>query len=219
MRGSNLAPCALLMVACGSAAPPPAATGSPQVAVTPAADRDFGRYQKTYPWPADWPQAFDAVGKPVHGARVAKQEGGRQIVVVDSASALAGHEDNLEGSVIAFGSHCGMNVAEMVVAVKPLAVIGNDAGVGLHSAGIVCIPLADTAGIPAATVSADSAYIGVAMSLWTTGRISVVNKAAEALGVKVGMPAHEAADILLARAGGAPGMRKNAVDPDQVHAR
>jgi hypothetical protein len=83
---------------------------------------------------------------------------------------------------------------------RPLGVIGHDAGIGLHAGGIQCIGSADELDIPAATVSANTAYVGAGMSVWTTGKLSVVNKTAEALGVRVGMGVQEAAQIMLAKA-------------------
>ena len=65
---------------------------------------------------------------------------------------------------------------------RPRAATGHDAGLGLHAGGIQCISLGDEIGLPIATVSADTAYIGVGMSLWTTGASSVVNESAELIG-------------------------------------
>jgi hypothetical protein len=54
--------------------------------------------------------------------------------------------------------------------------------------------------LPVATVSADTAYIGGGMSMWTTGEISTVYKSAAALGVRAGMSTQKAASIMLAEA-------------------
>lgn len=192
--------CAFLLVACGSpAADQPIDTAPDPGAAAPAVSHDPTLYGE-YEWPGDWAPALDESGAAMHDAYVAKRDGDRQVVVSDSASALFGHEGKLRRSVLVIGSHCGKNTAQLYVRTKPLAVIGHDAGVGLHAAGIQCIPLGDESGLPVATVSTDTAYIGVGMSLWQTGRISVVNKSAEALGVRVGMSTQEAASILLANA-------------------
>jgi hypothetical protein len=98
-------------------------------------------------------------------------------------------------------------VAQLLVDTKPLGAIGHDAGYGLHAAGILCLALGDEIDLPAATISADTAYIGVGMSLWTTGEISAVNKSAAVLGVRVGMSAREAASILVTTAGTPPSPR------------
>jgi len=153
-----------------------------------------------YKWPDGWSSAVDDSGATIHDAYIAKQQGDRQVVVADSASALLGHEGKLERTVLVFGSHCGRNTAQAVKAARPLGAIGHDAGIGLHAGGIQCISFGDEADIPAATVSADSAYIGVGMSLWTTGTISVANESAKALGVRVGMSTQEAATLMLAAA-------------------
>jgi hypothetical protein len=125
-------------------------------APAPSASRDPALYQE-YEWPDDWPSAFDDNGTELHAARVAKQEGDRQIVVVDSASALFGHERKLHGTVLVFGSHCGRNTAQLVNSTRPLGAIGHDAGIGLHAGGIQCISFGNEIDLPAATVSADSA--------------------------------------------------------------
>jgi hypothetical protein len=91
----------------------------------------------------------DVAGKPFHAARRAVQEGDRQIIPADSASALTGHRGQAAKTVVAFGSHCGMNVSRLVNDVVPLGVIGNDAGIGLHSAGAICLSMGDEKGIPA----------------------------------------------------------------------
>lgn len=201
MRAIAISLFMVVAAGCSSAPPPPpAAPSPPPPPEAPSVSRDPGLYKTDYQWPADWADAVDEAGKSIHGGKLARTAGDRRIVVVDSASSLFGHDGQLSHSVIAFGSHCGMNVAETVVKVKPLGVIGNDAGIGLHAAGIICISMGDANGIPAATVSADTAYMGVALSLWTTGKISVVNKTAEALGVKVGMTTQEAAEIMATKA-------------------
>jgi hypothetical protein len=169
---------------------------APERASESTASRDPASYRE-YEWP-DWPSALDDAGSEIHDARVARQEGDRQIVIADSASALIGHEGKLDRSVLVFGSHCGRNTAEAVKAASPRGAIGHDAGIGLHAGGIQCISFGDEAGIPAATVGADSAYIGAGMSLWTTGTISVANETAKALGVRAGMSVQEAATIMLA---------------------
>lgn len=50
---------------------------------------------------------------------------------------------------------------------------------------------------PAATVSADSARIGDALSTYRDGTISAVNASARAMGVEAGMTAREAARLML----------------------
>jgi hypothetical protein len=188
-------------VIAGCSTPPYPDTSQPAASADSAAAKltvshDPTAYQE-YKWPDTWPAAFDDAGAEIHDARVAQREGARQIAIADSASALLGHEGKLDRSVLVFGSHCGRNTGLAVKAAKPLGAIGHDAGIGLHAGGIQCISLADEIGVPAATVSADSAYIGVGMSLWATGTISVANKSAKALGVRAGMSTQEAATRML----------------------
>jgi len=55
----------------------------------------------------------------------------------------------------------------------------------------------DEKGIPGAAVSAMTAEIGVGPTTYETGVISTVNKAAQKIGVKPGMTAKEAAEVML----------------------
>ena len=92
------------------------------------------------------------------------------------------------------GSHCGINVGEMMIDAGVKGMIGNDAGGGLEDAGIAALKLMDEQGIPAAAVSSMSAEIGVGVDTYYSGVISVANEAARKLGIKEGIPARDAAD-------------------------
>lgn len=163
-----------------------------------AVSHDVSLYKADYAFPAEWPALRAASGEPVAGAYVAKRIGDRQLVLADSTTSMAGGPEAFKSSVIVFGSQCGLDTATAVVRLKPLGAIGHDAGVGLHAAGTRCVRMGQEAGIPVATVSGDTAYVGVVMSIWTTGKLSTVNDAAAALGVRVGMSAQQAAELMLA---------------------
>ena len=97
--------------------------------------------------------------------------------------------------VFCVASHGGKVMAEYARQVKPRGLIANDAGRGLDDSGRD--GLESMAATPAATVSADSARIGDALSTYRDGVISAANAAARAIGVKPGMTAREAARLML----------------------
>jgi uncharacterized protein YunC (DUF1805 family) len=72
----------------------------------------------------------------------------------------------------------------------------HDAGIGCDEAGVSRLPVLDARGIPAATVDYRSARIGDARSMWATGTLSRVNRAAARRGLRIGMRADEAAAML-----------------------
>ena len=123
--------------------------------------------------------------------KIVKQSAKSRIIIADSATSLTGENKN---DVVVDGSHCGLNVGQMMIAAGVRGMIGNDAGKGLEDAGIASLKLLEEHGIPAAAVSSMSAEIGVGTSTYADGEISVVNETAGKLGVTVGMTAKEAAD-------------------------
>lgn len=100
--------------------------------------------------------------------------------------------------VFCVASHGAKVMADYASTVMPRGVIANDAGMGLDGSGADGLPALNDKGVPGATVSADSARIGDAMSTWNDGVISAVNELAAAKGVRVGMPAQDAARLMLA---------------------
>ncbi|MGH8670355.1 MAG: hypothetical protein ACREUN_06795 [Burkholderiales bacterium] len=97
--------------------------------------------------------------------------------------------------VFCVASHGGKVMAQYALQVKPRGLIANDAGRGLDDSGVDGLDaMAET---PAATVSADSARIGDALSTYRDGIISAANASARALGVGEGMSAREAARLML----------------------
>ncbi len=123
--------------------------------------------------------------------KIVKQSAKSRIIIADSATSLTGENKN---DVVVDGSHCGLNVGQMMIAAGVRGMIGNDAGKGLEDAGIASLKLLEEHGIPAAAVSSMSAEIGVGTSTYADGEISVVNETAGKLGITVGMTAREAAD-------------------------
>lgn len=124
--------------------------------------------------------------------KVVREAGGLRIVIADSATSIT--EDN-KNDIVVNGSHCGANIApDYVLPNGARGSIGNDAGIGLESAGIASLAFLDKHGVPAAAVAAMSAEIGVGQSTYNEGVISAVNEVAKKMGVTVGMSAKEAAD-------------------------
>jgi uncharacterized protein YunC (DUF1805 family) len=106
-----------------------------------------------------------------------------EIRVIDSITQL-GPDD--EGCIAVSGSHGGISAARYAMAARPLLSVFNDAGVGLHRAGIAGLDLLEQAGLAACAVSHESACIGDAQSTLENGTISHLNDSARELGLNVG---------------------------------
>ncbi|WP_108663758.1 hypothetical protein [Acuticoccus kandeliae] len=107
---------------------------------------------------------------------------------------------DMRGMVVVCGSHGGLYPGTLVVKAGLRGVVLCDAGVGLQEAGIASLPLLDTMGIPAATVSHTSCRIGDAQDMVERGIISFANEAARVLGVQPGDAAAAAAAAMRAAA-------------------
>ncbi len=99
--------------------------------------------------------------------------------------------------VFCVASHGAKVMAEYADKVMPKGVIANDAGMGMDNSGMDGLPILNQKGVAAAVVSAMSARIGDPLSTYNDGVISAANQLAQAKGVRVGIPAHEAAHLLL----------------------
>jgi len=115
-----------------------------------------------------------------------------RIILCDSASLVVPAD---EGALVITGSHGGMLAGRpgYGIAAAAAGAVFNDAGVGVEEAGIRRLPVLEASGIPAVTVSAESARIGDARSAWETGRISHMNPRASALGLAAGDSVEELA--------------------------
>jgi hypothetical protein len=111
----------------------------------------------------------------------------RRIVLIDSASLIAPED---AGHIIVTGSHGALvgGSAAMALRVDGFAAVFSDAGVGADGAGITRLPALDTRGIAGLTVSAASARIGDALSLYEEGLVSHANATARRLGARPGEP-------------------------------
>jgi hypothetical protein len=117
------------------------------------------------------------------------------LLVVDSVTRFG---PEARGAVAIAASHGGVLAVHMALASGIVGVLLNDAGVGREGAGIGGLAYADRFGAPCATIDHRSARIGDGADHAARGLVSYANVAAGRLGVRVGMPAHEAADLLRA---------------------
>ena len=100
------------------------------------------------------------------------------------------------GKIAVSGSHGGMYPAAIASQAQLLAVLFNDAGVGMDQAGVAgVLALAET-GMAAAAVDCQSCHIGSAGDMWERGRISVTNRIAQTLGLLPGMSVFDACALL-----------------------
>lgn len=111
-------------------------------------------------------------------------------LVVDTSTRLG---PDAAGRVVICGSHGGMYAAWLLAKAKVRGAISNDAGGGKDGAGISGLWYLEKLGIAACTVDAMSARIADGADTLAHGIVSHANSVAEALGVKPGMPAREAA--------------------------
>ena len=118
--------------------------------------------------------------------------GHREVWALDSVS-LARAEDRR--SILVTGSHGGLlggKEDDGVLDVDVFAAFFNDAGGGKDDAGNARLPVLESRGIAAATVSCNTARIGDGRSSYDTGVIARVNAVAARLEIKEGMSAREA---------------------------
>lgn len=120
---------------------------------------------------------------------------GRSIVCTDSI-AFAREEDRGR-NVLCTAGHTGRSVVGYIVDSAPWGFICSDGGIGKNDSGITALEPAAEAGIAGASVDALTARMGDGHSTYFDGVISAVNHLAATKGVRVGMPATEAARLLL----------------------
>ncbi|MCD8352497.1 MAG: hypothetical protein LUC93_17980 [Planctomycetaceae bacterium] len=95
------------------------------------------------------------------------------------------------------GSNGGMFCAHAAGGGLLRGAVFNDAGVGLHGAGVASLAFCDAYQLPVFTVAHTSSRIGDGNDTMARGIVSRVNRAAASVGVTVGMPCREAAPLLL----------------------
>ena len=112
------------------------------------------------------------------------------LLVLDSVTKL---DARARGTVAIAASHAGVIAVHLALAGGIVAVVLNDAGVGLDAAGIGGLAWADGYGVPCAAIDHRSARIGDGADAAARGVVSHVNAAAARLGVQPGMTAQAAA--------------------------
>lgn len=134
---------------------------------------------------------------------VARREPEGRILVTDS---LTYCDDRLTPlDVVVGGSFIGEYPAAVALRAGARAVIGHAAGVGKDGAGIAGLALADRWAVPCAAVSERSARVADGANTYWAGEISHLNRAAQALGVRIGMVCEQAARLVLAASPGEKG--------------
>lgn len=102
------------------------------------------------------------------------------------------------GQVVVSGSYGGRYNAYNASKWGVRGVVMNDAGVGKDDAGIVGLEFLDRIDVAAATADAQTCHIGDGDHMLAHGTISHVNKAAAALGCRVGQSVRECAERMRA---------------------
>lgn len=100
------------------------------------------------------------------------------------------------GAVLLTGSHGGLFAGSVALAAGVRAAVFHDAGLGLDDSGVASLALFDGLGVPAAAVGHETARIGDADDMLARGRLTRVNAAARALGVRPGMRCEDALPLM-----------------------
>jgi hypothetical protein len=141
----------------------------------------------------------DPVAAPPEGVTnrevVVERGDGRQVVCTDSIA--FGLPEDRGRNVLCTAGHTGRSAVPYLRRVAPLGFICSDGGRGRDDSGLAGLYVVETDGLAGATVDARSARMGDGRSTYFDGVISAANARARALGVREGMPAREAANLLL----------------------
>ena len=129
-----------------------------------------------------------------------------QAIFVDSITDLP---LDCTGKVVMAASHGGLYSAHCGLAAAVTGAIFCDAGIGREQAGIAGLALLDQHDVPAAAIHHSSARIGDGADCMSRGVLSVVNEAARRLGVRAGMNASGALEVMQASVTG-PGLVETA---------
>lgn len=121
---------------------------------------------------------------------------GRQVVCTDSIA--FGLPEDVRNVLVTAG-HTGRSAVPYLLKVRPFGFICSDGGKGREDAGIAGLAMVESEGLAGATVDARAARMGDGLSSYRDGTISAANALARAAGVHPGMPAAQAASLLLRR--------------------
>lgn len=121
---------------------------------------------------------------------------GRQVVCLDSI-AFGTPEDSR--NVLVAAGVTGHSSLPYIRSVKPFGFICSDGGMGLDNSGIAALAIVEQEGIAGASVDARTARMGDGLSTYYDGIICAANAGARDAGVVQGMPASQAASLLVRR--------------------
>ena len=105
-------------------------------------------------------------------------------LILDSVTELP---DRAPSPVLLTGSHGASYAAHFALTRGIRAALFHDAGVGRDNAGIACLQIFESLGLPCASVDSMSACIGNVSDTLERGCVSRANSQAQALGVEAGM--------------------------------
>lgn len=123
--------------------------------------------------------------------------GGRAVVCADSIA--FGTDADRDTNVLVTAGHTGRSAVPYLRSIRPWGFICSDGGRGRDDSGMAGLAVVEAEGLAGATVDARTARMGDGLSSYHDGTISAVNAGAAACGVEPGMPAREAAHLLLVR--------------------
>jgi hypothetical protein len=105
--------------------------------------------------------------------------------------------EKIPNDVVCSGANSSRVSSDGILRMGAKGSIANDAGIARNNTAVEGVALLEETGIPSAAVATMSARLGEGFSTWNDGVISVFNAPAAKLGVKVGMPAKDAARLML----------------------
>lgn len=138
-----------------------------------------------------------APGEITNRTVVEEHPSGRAVVCADSIA--FGTPADADRNVLVTAGHTGRSSVPYLRSVRAWGFICSDGGRGREDSGMAGLAIVEADGLPGATVDARTARMGDGLSSYRDGVISAVNALALACGVAVGMPAKEAAHLLLVR--------------------
>lgn len=128
---------------------------------------------------------------------------GRQVVVTDSI--IFARPEDRDRNVLVTAGHTGTSGASFLLEFRPWGFICSDGGGAKNDSGTAGLEIVEEHGLAGASVSAESAAIGDAVSTYEDGIIAACNPSAQRRGVRVGMAAREAAHLLVQETSGTGG--------------
>jgi len=118
-----------------------------------------------------------------------------RVVACDSAYHVAA--GNRDRDVVCNASYAGVLPARFIASHRPRGAIGMDCGIGMDGAGIAGLWYLEALDIPGAAVDVMTVELGNGVDLFERAVISRLNEPARRCGVREGMPAKEAALLML----------------------